>query len=314
VNIKPVLRGIATYIPKLSKLVEGRAGDTISARYCYSVWLRHLVMAYKNGLSHQPDVIAELGPGDSLGIGLAALISGANKYYAFDVVEYANNKINFKIFDELLELFKKRKNIPDETEFPEVKPRLKSYEFPSLILTNECLKEALEQDRIKSIRNALLNLGSENKNDIQISYVVPWHDSKVISEESVNMIYSQAVLEHIVDIEQTYKILNLWLKSGGFMSHQIDFRSHGTSKDWNGHWSYSDFKWRLIRGRRPYLLNREPYSTHINLMRECGFEVIFNSTIKNNAGIQRKHLASRFRNMPDEDLTTSGAFIQAVKK
>lgn len=44
-------------------------------------------MAYKNGLPVHPDTVAGLGPGDSLGFGLAALISGADKYFAFDVVE-----------------------------------------------------------------------------------------------------------------------------------------------------------------------------------------------------------------------------------
>ena len=54
----------------------------------------HLVMAHRSGLSTQPEVVAELGPGDSLGIGMAALLTGAEVYYAFDVVEYASNQRN----------------------------------------------------------------------------------------------------------------------------------------------------------------------------------------------------------------------------
>jgi hypothetical protein len=34
---------------------------------------------------------------------------------------------------------------------------------------------------------------------------------------------------------------------------------------------------------------------------------------KGNSGIPRGQLASRFRDMSDDDLTTSGAFVQAVK-
>ena len=312
-NIKPLLRGIATYIPGLYKLASRGTGGTISARYCYSVWLRHLTMAYKNGLSTQPDAIAELGPGDSLGIGLAALISGANNYYAFDIVEYASNKRNIEIFDELVNLFKKREKIPDETEFPRVKPYLESYEFPNHILTDERLNEALKQDRIESIRNALLNLGSGNRNNIQISYFVPWYDSKVIKEESIDMIYSQAVMEHVDDLAYTYEILYRWLKPGGFMSLVIDFKSHGTAKEWNGHWAYSDFVWRLIKGKRHYLLNRQPLSAHISLLQKFGFEVVCDMKTKDTSGIERKRLASRFKNMSDDDLITSTAFIQAVK-
>jgi len=314
VNIKPLLKGIATNIPGLYKFTSRGTGGTISARYCYSVWLRHLTMAYKNGLSTQPDVIAELGPGDSLGIGLAALISGVNKYYALDAVEYANNKRNIEVFDELVDLFKKREKNPDEAEFPRVKPYLESYEFPNHILTDERLNKSLKPDRIESIRNALLNLGNGDEDNMQISYFVPWYDSKVIKEESVDMIYSQAVLEHIDDLTYTYEALYRWLKPDGFMSHEIDFKSHGTAKEWNGHWAYSDFVWRLIKGKRTYLLNRQPHSTHIDLLRKFGFEIVCDIKTRDISEIQRKHLALKFKNMSEDDLTTSDAFIQTVKR
>ena len=312
--IRPLLKGILTYVPAVCKLTSKGTGGTISARYCYSVWLRHLVMAYKNGLPTQPDVIAELGPGDSLGVGFAALISGANKYYAFDVVEYAHKKTNIHILDDLVNLFEKRENIPSPEEFPDAKPYLDSYRFPTRIFTDQRLSEALKHDRIESIRNAYINLGSAGENKIQISYIAPWYDLEVIKEESVDMIYSQAVLEHVDDLEFTYKVMCKWLKRGGFMSHQIDFRCHRISKEWNGHWAYPDFVWRLIKGKRPYLLNRESHSTHIKLMRKFGFEVVCDIKIRDRSGICREHLASRFENLSDDDLTTSGAFIQASKK
>lgn len=319
-NIKLLLKGIATYIPGLYRLgpsfVTQSTGGTISSRYCYSVWLRHLILAYKNGLPTQPETIAEIGPGDSLGIGLAALISGANKYYAFDIIKYANSKRNLEIFDELVELFENRQSIPDETEFSMVEPYLESYEFPSHVLTDELLKKLLKADRIKGIRNALLNLNDKEKekNGVEIRYFAPWHNSNPIKEESVDMIYSQAALEHVDDISQAYKTLYRWLKPGGFISHLIDFRSHGTAKEWNGHWAYSDFAWKLIRGKMTYLLNRHPHSTHINLLQQSGFEVICDIKIKNTLGIKKKQLASKFKNIPDEDLVISTAFIQAVKK
>jgi len=313
-STKLLLKGILTYIPGLYKLVSKGTGGTISARYCYSVWLRQLVMAYKNGLSTQPDIIAELGPGDSLGTGIAALLSGVNKYYAFDIVEYANNKRNIEIFDELVNLFKRRENIPDNTEFAEVKPHLESYKFPSHILTEERLSNALKQERIESIRNALLSSGQGDNYNIQIFYFVPWHDPKVIKNESIDMIYSQAVLEHVDSLFHTYKALYQWLKIGGFMSHVIDFRCHGFAKEWNGHWAYSDLVWKWIKGARPYLLNRQPYSVHINLLQKFDFEVVCNVKIKDTTGIQRKNLASPFEGITDGDLTTSVAFIQAVKK
>src|SRR5215813_9347467 len=113
-DVTPVLKGIATFIPGIRNFVAQKTGGTDSARYCYAVWLRHLLMAYENGLPLHPKVVAEIGPGDSFGIGLAALISGAEKYYALDIVDYANYERNSEVFSELVQLFKNKENIPDE--------------------------------------------------------------------------------------------------------------------------------------------------------------------------------------------------------
>lgn len=99
-NIKPYLEGIATYMSGVNKFFLKGAGGTAHARYCYSVWLRHLIMAHKNCLSTKVETIAELGPGCSLGTGLVVLLCGSKKYYAFDIVEHTNITENIKVFDE----------------------------------------------------------------------------------------------------------------------------------------------------------------------------------------------------------------------
>jgi len=317
IRFAPLVKGISTYLPALSRGFSRdreNAEGTGSARYCYSIWLRHLVMMAQNHLPTQFDVVAELGPGNSLGVGLAALLSGVDRHYSLDVIDYTVNKSNVEIFDELTGLFQKRARIPDPTEFPEAKPFLSSYEFPSHILTEDRLSQALKRERIESIRKSLLDLKKGSGDDTRIFYFVPWCDSKVIQEESVDLIYSQAVLEHVDDLERTYEALARWLKPNGIFSCQIDFRCHETASEWNGHWTYSDFVWKLIRGKRPYLLNRKPHSTHIELLRKYGFEIICDIQFKIPSRIQKRHLASRFQNLSDEDLTTSGAFIQAIKK
>lgn len=271
-------------------------------------------MAGKAGLLVRPASVAELGPGDSLGIGLAALLCGTDRYYALDVVKYANRKRDAEIVDELINLFRKRERIPDDTEFPDVKPYLESYEFPHHLLTHERLSAALGEHRVQHIRRALLDPDDGPYGKIRISYVVPWHDSTPTEKESVDMIYSQAVLEHVDDLASTYEELYRWLNPGGFMSHQIDFRSHGVARKWNGHWAYSDPVWRVLRAWWPYLINREPHSRHIELLRRLGLEIVCDVMIRTHAGIHREQLAPRFRSLSDEDLTTSGAFVQAVKK
>ena len=310
--ITPLLKGLVTFIPGVYKLIPKSSQGSISARYCYSVWLRHIIMAAKNGLPTQPETVAELGPGHSLGIGLSALISGSRQYYAFDIVKLANNKTNLEVLEELIELFRKRENMPDETEFPNLTPRLESYNFPSHILTNERLDETLQPHRLQSIRKALLNGNSDDEYNITIAYFVPWFNHKIIQEESVDMIYSQAVLEHIDDLEHSYKVCSHWLKRGGFISNVIDFKSHRLAELWNGHWLYSDTMWKLIKGRRPFLINREPYSTHIKLLEKYNFKIICNIKTKSDSVLRKEKLALRFKNLSDEDFVTSDVFIQAV--
>jgi len=309
-KLKELIYGVATWVPGVKLLRAKGTGGTDSARYCYSVWLRHLVMAKKNGLNPFPKIVAELGPGDSLGIGLAALISGSDKYFAFDVVEHASVARNKKVFDELVALFNNRAPIPADDEFPMVKPHLESYDFPSDILDEDRLAYALEESRLEHIRKSV---GSSHREGSLIQYKVPWHEKSMIEKEFVDMIYSQAVLEHVDDLTGAYRAMYSWLKSTGYMSHQIDFKCHGTADEWNGHWAYSDFMWKLIKGKRPFLLNREPHATHLASLTEVGFELVCDIRMTSESQITRNELAAKFKSISDDDLRTSGAFIQAVK-
>jgi len=148
--------------------------------------------------------------------------------------------------------------------------------------------------------------------DSVIDYRTRWFDEKAVERDSVDLLFSQAVLEHVDELTGSYRAMRLWLKPDGFMSHQIDFRCHNTAHAWNGHWIYSDTVWKLIRGRRSYLLNREPYSTHLRLLAENGFAFVGGQTAKLESHIERPALAPRFHQLTDQDLTTSSALIQAV--
>ncbi len=310
VTTRALVVGLSSYLPPLYKRLMGGTGGSDSSRYCYSTWMRHMVMAHKHGLPTDPKVIAELGPGDSIGLGLMALLTGTEFYYAFDVVTFANLDRNLKIFEELIELFRKREPVPDEKEFPHVRPRLDSYIFPREIFPDSRLEAALQPARLERIRASI-----RNNNDPQsvIKYMVPWYDAEILQSESVDFIFSQAVLEHVDQLRGAYKSMHSWLKPEGFMSHQIDFKSHKTSDAWNGHWAYSDFHWRLIRGRQAFLLNRQPYATHLKMLREEGFTMIGDAKDSTPSGIPRGKLAPRFKSISEDDLNTSAAFVLARK-
>jgi len=315
---KYLIKGFFKSIPGIEHVYNfhRNTGGTDSARYCYSVWLRHLVRAYDSGMQSMPVSIAELGPGDSLGIGLSALLSGAHRYAALDIVRFTGTEKNLAIFEELVTLFKNRTPVPLESEFPNIRPALKSYDFPSHILKEEYLAKTLDENRLQRIRHSILAIDDPAKISIgnMIQYKAPWSDAAVVETESADMILSQAVLQHVDDLELTYSAMYQWLRKGGWMSHVIDFKCMGSADTWDGHWTYSDAEWKIVRGRKSYLINREPCSTHLRLFREKQFEIICNDKMMSPSTIGSKsRLAKRFRNMKEEDLSISGVFVQAIK-
>jgi hypothetical protein len=312
-KFKPAIKGLLTFIPGASKvLLTGGTGGTISAEYCYGVWLKHLTFLSETGMEGIPHTLAELGPGDSLGIGLSAMLCGVDKYVALDVIEYSNNPRNLEIFDKLVEMFRTR--VPRPTKgWPDFDEYLDERQFPSHILTDEVMESALHPDRLASLRNAIVNQG-QTFDGISVSYVVPWANSEVINHSSVDLIISHSCLEHVTDLEHTYSALYSWLKPEGRITHQIDFTSHGLADLWNGYRAYPDWLWKIILGKRTYLINREPCSVHLGLISQQGFHLEFVMKQVRTDGLNRSQLDRTWELISDEDLGCSGVFLQAIKK
>jgi hypothetical protein len=319
ISTKRLLFNAATFIPGVASLPPvqkvfkrhsiGTHG-TNEARYCYSVWMRHLSLAAANGLNANPKAVAELGPGDSIGIGIASVLTGVERYYAFDVVAHANTPRNLQIFDALVELFRARADIPNGEEYPRVGPTLPDYRYPIDLLGAERMAAALEPRRLARIRESIQHTDSRES---MIQYRAPWSTSEAVERGALDMVFSQAVLEHVDGLPEVYRAMYAWLKPGGYMSHQIDFKCHNSAREWNGHWTYGDFMWSLVRGKDVWLINRLPYSAHLRLMKSSGFQVVGEQLVTKESRVKRHHLAPMFRNIPDRDLTTTDAFVQAVK-
>jgi SAM-dependent methyltransferase len=305
-----VLIGLASYVPRPPR--KPRTVGGADPGYCYGVWLRHLVLAHQHGaVASIPRTVTELGPGDSLGVGLAALLSGAARYVAFDVVRLANTENNLAAFEDLVQLFRNRAAIPDDEEFPRLRPDLPDYAFPHDILTEAILRESLTEERLRRIRGSIERPDAP---DSLIRYKVPWYDADIRDEGSVDLILSQAVLQHLDDIRASFRIFHSWLRPGGVMSHQVDLTAGRLTREWNEPWTYTDPVWRIVRGRRPYLLNREPLSGYKRALDETGFELVHRASTRGENRIPRSSLAPRFADLSDEDLTTKDAYFLAVKR
>jgi hypothetical protein len=311
-KLKIIIRGLLGYVPLVFKMLKRKGtGGTDSAQYCYSVWLRHLVILFDNGMKDHPKTIAEIGPGDSLGIGLNALITGSEKYYAFDIIEHGKIKQNIEIFDELVTMYKSRQNIPHGGIFGKIKPALDKYDFPDYILTEQYMSKMLDDNRINNIRNAIYN---GNCREFLIKYEVIGDSNFNASEDCLDLIYSQAVMEHVDNVNFAYNYMHRWLKKGAYLSHEIDYSAHETHNLWYGHWTLPFWIWKIILKGRSYSINRFPNSYHVNTLKKNGFKMIFQKNFKN----MRAHgISKSLKNKVKfdlSDLEISSSYIIAQKQ
>src|SRR5580704_3770590 len=100
-------KGAATYVPfAYSVLGQKRMMPAgVTAEYCYRVALKHLLLADEITGNGVPDVVAELGPGDTIGVGIASLLSGASRYIGIDVRRFLDADASRAIARELVALF-----------------------------------------------------------------------------------------------------------------------------------------------------------------------------------------------------------------
>ena len=291
---RPLARGLLSFVSSaLETHSRGNTLGTVSAESCYSIFLRHVCLLRQAGATAMPRTVAELGPGTSLGTGFVALLAGATKYYALDLIDFTDLELNLRIFDELVMLFRRRAPIPATGVHSRRFPDLDTYEFPDFL--------AIAPDTEFQQRAAAIRADIAARSGHFVQMAVPWTTTPVVPQQAIDWIFSQSVLEHIDELSKAYRALARFLKPSGYMSHLIDFGSHGATRDWNGHWALNERMWHVVRGRLPYLLNRLPYSEHRRLADDAGFVTVFEKKNKNFDGLLTEQFAPRFRNISDED-------------
>jgi hypothetical protein len=313
-NARLLLGGLKSYLPFASAGYKG-TGGSVTGAYCYAVWLRHLTLIARY-LRARPVLrtVVELGPGDSVGLGLAALLSGSETYVGLDVLEHASRQTNLRVLDELVRLYRSRAPIPDEKSFPRLFPRAGSHDFPSALFDESVLSQRLAEPYVAELRDALRR-GSASDGPIQ--YRCPWN-ARSVAPGSADLVISQVALQDMDhtpsrdDLSANIHAMAEWLRPGGVMSHQVDFSCPG-SQPWNHHWAYPDLAWRIVRGRRPYYVNRVSLSGCTALFEEAGCTVVGVEPVER-AGLNAANVAAPFRKLPQRDFSTAAALLVAVKR
>ena len=316
-TLRLVLGGLKSYFPTLHTSEKGGSSRATGA-YCYSVWMRHLSIITKAVPSFRPRCVVELAPGDSLGVGCAALLGGAEQYIGLDHVTRADPRHDVQVLDELVDLYAHRAPIPDERVFPHLLPKLPAYNFPNRLFADDGPRHIrIDTDRVQKIRAALLDRQDVLYDNVPLGYMVPW-GMRTLDRQSVDLVITQASLQDLAhdsdrsELAGAFAAMSRWLRKGGIMSHQIDF-SFPLGAEWNHHWHYPEAAWRVLRGNRQAFENRAPLSVYLQLCDEYDFQVVSVKGVEQ-AGLPREKVAPRFRDLPEADFATSSAHIVAVRR
>lgn len=217
-------------------------------------------------------VILELGPGGSIGFGLLALKNGAQKYIAID----------------------------DGTHTFIEKKLLARY---ARLLNGE--KQTLT--RYFSKKNRRITYNQET-----ISFASIDQKSRYpISAQSIDIIYSCAVLEHVHDLDLCFSEMSRVLKNEGLMYHEVDLRDHIFSQKSIRFLTISDFWFRTLFRNTGGYVNRKRLSRYRFLAEKHGLKIL---TLVPTIRYESKRLPEKIRSQYSEEDARTLSFIAVLKK
>ncbi len=214
--------------------------------YSFSVvdgWMS-FASGHFDGFSIKDKVILELGPGSDLGTGVVLLGRGARKYYAFDV----NN------LEESISL----------NHYMKILRRLSEDEGVDEDLVADLAKDIEEQRGSGWEREGLLNYIVKNEVDFD-----------ELDRNSIDIVFSQATLEHFQDVEAMLLRLKDVCNDGCVFIAEIDLAAHSRwirDVDPLNIYRYSDIIYGLLaHGGSP---NRVRPSQYMEAMEKAGWRDI----------------------------------------
>jgi SAM-dependent methyltransferase len=213
--------------------------------------------------------VLEMGPGDSAATGIIAAAHGASECTLVDVGRFASEDTGF------------------------YRALLAPLREAGLILPP--IGNVTGLDSILAAANcAYLNSGLD-------SY-------RQIASASVDFIFSNAVLEHVLrsEFEATIRETRRILKPGGYCSHLVDLQDHLDGSLNNLRFPASIWETGLFR-RSGFYTNRIRYQEMVGIFKRTGFKVEGVREIRwRDLPLSKGKLALPYRDLPEDDLKISG--------
>tara|TARA_Y100000591_G_C21849848_1_gene711002 strand:+ start:3560 stop:4435 length:876 start_codon:yes stop_codon:yes gene_type:complete len=221
----------------------------------------------------------EMGPGDSVLSSLLAPALGSKGLILVDSGNFAHKDMS--LYKKQIENFKKK--------------------YPALELPFISFEKDL--DKMLSYVN-----GNYFYNGLQ--------SLKMIKSSSLNLIFSQAVLEHVRrnEFEETMEQCFRLLKPSGIMSHVVDFKDHLGGGLNNLRFPSSLWEQDWFASESGFYTNRLKLSEMLSICENIGFKIKVISTSRwDNLPNKRAQLAKEFHKLSDDDLLISGSHLIMTK-
>lgn len=234
--------------------------------------------------------ILEIGPGDNLGIPLLYFAAGANKVTALDrFYSHRDTKQQKAIYDALISRLPPGERTRAEKAF-------------------------------SSREDCVFDPGA-----IDCIYGTGIDDPGIIGRlGKYDLIISRAVMMEVCNLEAALENLVKMLKPGGLMLHKVDFRDYWMFSKHHHQLTFltiGDRLWKMMSSHRANS-NRRLLNVYQEQLGRLGLAVRVLQRTKYQVGERgekewlaeiRGRLLPRYRDLPDEILLTSGAFIVAEK-
>ena len=310
---RAILGGLKSFLPIPIDFTG--TGGTTSWEYCLAVWLRHVRMCEQSGVVAKPGTFLEVGPGDSVGTGMCAILSGFEQYIAVDVLNHVQWEVSAEHIAALANVFRDRSPLPANEAIDHVLPPLNDRSIPERWPWESGVRaDATEiMRRAAAIRESVATKGSTGV----LSFRSPWSRT-MVETNSVDWVFSHVALQDMAATDQepvlqeALATFHSWMRPGALMTHQIDLSCPGGSP-WNHHWAWSKLDWKLIRGKRPYYVNGLPLSRYLELMGDLGFDTRV-AHVLDVPGLTSEQVASSHQGLPKQDYSAAAAFVIATKR
>jgi SAM-dependent methyltransferase len=271
--------GAATFVRRFHRTGLGRAPEKIEP----------VLAEFLRGTGAvEGRVVAELGPGQTPDILFAAVLYGARRAVGLDVNTY-------------LDAASAR--------------ALATYQP-----TRDWIARAVERGVLPRQRG--LDLTRYAGAAVLPSDVLDLHvyDGRVfpLERESVDVIWSKSVLEHVREPGAVAREMFRVLKPGGVMCHIIDLRDHyqlAPGENWLRFLEYPGSLWNLMSSRRSSWANRLRAADWDRLFADAGFREVHKQTDRHAlpVGFNVDRLTPLFRDMRPEDLQVAWYHVVLTK-